>query len=150
MRERTLYRDGLEEKIIGPIRVRQTSDGHIIEIYKLADGTRRFFATLAGTHLSAHGTSIANAVADALWKCPERRPSMEALRESINNEGKTHMFTLNEFRLLTGACLTGCMSALDRVDRDESPMTAKEIREVVSREWGDKLISVLGWKEVGL
>ena len=147
MDTRKIYRDGLEEKITGPIKVSHTSDGHTVERYKLSDGKRRFFVTLAGSHWSAHGDTIANAVADALWKDPSRRPSMQSLVESVKND-RTHKFTLNEFRLLTGACLTGCRSALDQVGRDESPMTATEIRDVVSFEWGNKLLSVLGWDEV--
>jgi hypothetical protein len=145
---RKLYRDGLQEIIKGPIRISITSDGHVVEHYKLADGTRRFFATLAGTHWCAHGDTIANAIADAIWKDPTRRPSIEALVESIKSEGKAHKFTLNEFRHLTGACLVGCRTALSQAGKDESPMTAKEICDSVSIDWGNKLIAILGWQEV--
>lgn len=148
VKTRKLYRDGLEELITGPIKSHVTSDGHTVESYKLSDGKRRFFATLSGSHWCAHGDSIASAVADALWKDPERRPSMESLVGSIKKVGPSHEFTLNEFRLITGACLAGCRSALASAKRDESPMTAKDIRDVISRDWGEKLISILGWKEV--
>lgn len=148
MEARKFYRDGLEEEIIGPIRVSVTSDGHTVESYKLSNGARRFFATLEGTHWCAHGDTIAQAVADAIWKDPGRRPSMEALVSEIKTDGKDRKITLNEFRALTGACLAGCRSALSQKGRDESPMTAHEIRNVVSLEWGNKLLSVLGWKEV--
>jgi hypothetical protein len=148
MKARKFYRDGLEETIVGSIRVSVTSDGHTIESYRLEDGTRRFFATLAGTHWSAHGSTVAGAVADAIWKDPVRRPPMERVVEEIQKAGKCRKITLNEFRLLTGACLTGCRSALAKVGRDDSPMTAHEIRDIVSFEWGNKLISVLGWNEV--
>lgn len=146
MKTRKLFRDGLEETITGPIRVSQTSDGHTVERYTLANGKKRFFATLAGSHWCAHGDTIASAIADALWKDPARRPSMESLKESVKGDRK-HKFTLNEFRLLTGACLTGCRSALAQAGRDDSPMTATEIRDVVSREWGNKLLAVLGWQQ---
>lgn len=147
MNARKFYRDGLEEEITGPIHVNHTSDGHTIEKYKLSSGKRRFFVTLAGTHWCAHGDTIANAIADALWKDPIKRPSMEVLRESIKKKGRTHKFTLNEFRLLTGACITGCRSALSQANRDESPLTADDIKSIVSKEWGNKLLSVLGWEE---
>lgn len=146
MATRTLFRDGLEEKISGPIRVHTTSDGHVIESYKTSRGKRRYFATLAGTHWCAHGDSIASAVSDALWKNPDNRPSVEALKAEITKAGKQRKIALNEFRLLTGACLTGCRDALARAGRDDSPMTAYEIRDVVSKDWGSKLISILGWK----
>ena len=146
MKTRRLYQDGIDEEIVGPIKDHVTSDGHTIRSYRLANGTRQFFATLSGTHWSAHGRSVAEAVADALWKDPARRPSMQALIESVKGD-RNHKFTLNEFRLLTGACLTGCRSALIRAKRDESPMTAIEIRDVVSKEWGNKLLSVLGWEK---
>lgn len=145
MKTRKLYRDGLEEEISGQIRSRVTSDGHTIEIYKNANGKQRYFATLAGTHWCAHGDSIASAVADALWKDPIRRPSIDALKAEIRKAGKERKITLNEFRVLTGACLTGCRSALEAAGKDESPLTAHEIRDQISRDWGVKLLSVLGW-----
>jgi hypothetical protein len=145
---RKFYRDGLEEEITGPIRVITTSDGHVVEAYKLSSGKRRFFATLAGSHWCAHGDSVATAIADAIWKDPLKRPSMESLVVSIKNDGLDRKITLNEFRVLTGACLTGCRSALASAGKDESPLTAKEIRDSISREWGNKLISVLGWSDL--
>jgi hypothetical protein len=148
MKPRKLYRDGLEESIVGPVKVHVTSDGHVIESYRLANGERRFFATLSGTHWCAHGNTIANAVADAIWKDPERRPPMEAVVADIQKEGRNRKITLNEFRLLTGACLTGCRDALTRAGRDDSPMTATDIRDIVSFEWGSKLLTVLGWIDV--
>lgn len=148
MKVRKFYRDGLEESITGPIRVTVTSDGHTVESYKLSTGQRRFFATLAGSHWSAHGNTVADAVSDAIFKDPARRPSLDALVKAINKDGKSRKITLSEFRILTGACLVGCHDALKRVGRDGSPMTAKDIRDVVSNDWGNKLISVLGWDEV--
>ena len=147
MKKRTLFRDGIEESIIGKITVRETSEGHIVECYRLADGRKRFFATIAGTHYCAHGNTLANAISDALWKDPLQRPSMESLRDSIKKKGINHMFTLSEFRLLTGACLEGCRSALSKAGKDESPMTVKDICKYVSGDWGKKLISIMGWKE---
>ena len=147
MASRNIYRDGLEEKITGPIRVRVTSDGHTVESYKTDKGKRRYFATLQGTHWCAHGDSVASAVADALWKDPTKRPSIDALKAEIVAFGKKRKINLNEFRVLTGACLTGCRDAIARAGRDESPLTAQEIRDHISREWGDKLLSILGWKD---
>ena len=142
---RELHRDGLKEMIVGPIRVHVTSDGHTVESYRTEKGKKRFFATLAGTHWCAHGDSIASAVADALWKDPERRPSASALKEEIRKAGPKRKITLGEFRLLTGACLSGCRAALENAGRDDSPMTAHEIYKNISRDWGGKLLSVLGW-----
>lgn len=146
MKVRKFYRDGLEEEVTGPIRVLHTSEGHVIESYKLSNGKRRFFATLAGTHWCAHGNTIAEAVADAIFKDPAQRPTREALVREINAVGKSRKITLTEFRVLTGACSVGCQEALKRAGRDGSPMTAKDIRDVVSRDWGQKLISILGWE----
>lgn len=148
MSSRKIYRDGLEEIISGPIKVRVTSDGHTVEIYETTDGKVRFFATLSGTHWCAHGDTIAAAVADAIWKDPARRPSLSALVESIKKDGRDRKISLNEFRVLTGACLVGCKTALAQAGKDDSPMTANNIRDVVSFDWGNKLISVLGWNEV--
>jgi hypothetical protein len=146
MATRKFYRDGLEEEISGPIKVRVTSDGHVIEIYKTAAGKQRYFATLAGSHWCAHGDSVAAAVADAIWKDPARRPSLDATKADIRKSGKDRKITLNEFRVLTGACLAGCRSALEQAGRDETPLTAFEIRDLISKDWGGKLLSVLEWK----
>jgi hypothetical protein len=145
MKTRKFFRDGIEELITGAIKISITSDGHVIESYKTSDGKRRYFATLAGTHWCAHGSSVASAVADAIWKDPIRRHSLEAVKVEIKNAGKKRKITLNEFRILTGACLTGCREALQKAGRDETPLTAFEIRDHVSRDWGNKLLSVLEW-----
>ncbi len=145
METRIIYRDGLKETISGPIKVRVTSDGHTVESYKTDKGKQRYFATLAGTHWCAHGDSIASAVADALWKDPVHRPSIKALKEEIRKTGKDRKITLNEFRVLTGACLSGCRVALERAGRTELPLTAHEIHDHISKEWGGKLLSVLEW-----
>lgn len=148
MKTRKIYRDFLQEEITGPIRVKTTSDGHVVECYRLANGTRRYFATLAGTHWCAHGSTIAEAVADAIFKDPARRPSVESLVASIRGDGRSRKITLSEFRMITGACMTGARDALARAGRDGSPMTAFEVRDLISRDWGNKLISRLGWEEV--
>jgi|SRR6185437_2207388 len=145
MKARKFYRDGLEEHIVGPVRVHYTAEGHVVESYRTDKGKRRYFATLAGTHWCAHGDSIASAISDAIWKDPSRRPSAEALKSEIIKAGKKRKITLNEFRVLTGACLAGCCTALKQAGRDDSPITAHEIRDLVSKEWGDKLLSILGW-----
>lgn len=148
MDKRKFYRDGIEETISGPIKVRVTSDGHTVESYNTVDGRKRFFATLSGSHWCAHGATIADAVADAIWKDPSRRPSAESLVASIKKDGKDRKITLNEFRVITGACLTGCRDALAKAGRNDSSMTANNIRDIVSFDWGNKLLSILGWNEV--
>jgi len=146
MKSRKFYRDGLEEEISGPVKVSTTRDGHTVETYTLANGQTKYFATLCGTHWSAHGDTIAQAIGDAIWKDPDRRPSMESLKKEIRDSGRSRKLTLNEFRLLTGACLSGCKAALVKANRDESPMSADDIRKYVSQEWGDKLFSILEWE----
>lgn len=120
----------------------------MVEAYKLAKGGTRFFVTLAGSHWCAHGDTVADAVSDAIFKDPERRPSLDSLVQTIRSAGRKRKITLSEFRMLTGACLVGCKEALKRAGRDGSPMTAEEIREVVSADWGNKLIRVLKWEGV--
>lgn len=147
MTARKFYHDGVEELICGPVMVRTNREGHTIESYKLSTGERRYFVTLAGTHWCAHGSTVAEAVADAIFKDPARRPSIEALTAEIRSGGVKRKITLSEFRMLTGACITGCKYALKRAGADGSPMTAKDIRDKVSRDWGNKLISRLGWEK---
>lgn len=147
MDTRKFFRDGIEEEISGPILVRTNREGHVIESYKLSNGDRRYFVTLSGTHWCAHGSTIADAIADAIFKDPARRPSIEVLVAEIRSGGIDRKITLTEFRYVTGACLSGCKDALERAGRDGSPMTAKDIRDLVSRDWGSKLISRIGWEK---
>jgi hypothetical protein len=142
--KQTIFRDGLEEKADGPLIVSSTREGHCVESYQVS-GTERFFVTLAGTHYCAHGHTLAEAIADAVWKDEKRKPSLEAVKEEIRKEGKARKITLQEFRLLTGACLTGCQIALKQAGLDGSPMPASEIKKHFP-EWGVKLLAILEWK----
>lgn len=146
MKINKIYRDGLEEEILGSVKVLQTLEGHTVEKYKLTTGKYRYFVTLSGTHWCAHGDSIAQAISDSVWKDPKQRPSLESLKAEIQEAGKDRKITLNEFRVLTGACLVGCREALKQAGRDETPLTAFEIRDKVSKEWGEKLIEILEWE----
>lgn len=139
-----IFRDGLSEKAEGPPKVSLTREGHTVESYRVA-GVERFFVTLAGSHYCAHGNSLAEAVADALWKDEKKRPSMEAVKAEIRKEGKSRKITLGEFRVLTGACMAGCREALKQAGLDGSPMIAKDIRKHFP-EWGAKLFAILEWE----
>lgn len=140
-----MYRDGITEIIDDSgIRVCKTREGHVVEAYKIR-GVPRFFVTLRGTHYCAHGSSVAEAVTDAVWKDPTKRPSLEALKQEIQAKGKQRKISLQEFRLLTGACAEGCRVAIQRAGVSGEPMTAFDIREKVSKEWGDKLLQILEW-----
>lgn len=149
MRARKFYRDGLEEEIIGEVITSETGDGHTVESYTTKNGEKKFFVTIAGSHLCAHGRSVAEAVADALWKDEKNRPPREELVKKIRAFGQSYKLTLNEFRHLTGACLAGCESALLRAGVKEREMTPAEIYTVVSKEWGRKLLDILGWEAPG-
>lgn len=142
--KQVIFRDGLEEKADGPLNVSTTREGHRVEAYKV-DGTERFFVTLAGSHYCAHGNTLAEAIADALWKDEKRRPTLEAVKEEIQKEGKDRKITLQEFRILTGACQTGCKVALKEAGLDGSPMKARDIKKHFP-EWGAKLIAILEWE----
>lgn len=139
-----IFRDGLEELAEGDPLVSTTREGHRVESYRV-DGVDRFFVTLAGTAYCAHGNTLAEAIADAIWKDEKRRPSLEAVKEDIRKDGKTRKITLQEFRILTGACLTGCRVALKQAGLDGSPMNASDIKKHFP-EWGAKLIAILEWK----
>ena len=140
-----LYRDGIEEKIDGELTVSKNREGHTIESYSV-DGVPRFFVTLKDTWYCAHGNTVASAIADAIWKDPSRRPTLEALKEEIIKAGKERKISLQEFRLLTGACSEGCLIAIKRAGVSGEPMTAKEIKDKVSLEWGNKLMDILEWQ----
>lgn len=139
------YRDGLEEEIDGRPLVRYTREGHLVEEYKV-NGKTKYFVTLSGTHYCAHGETLAEAISDATWKDKSKRPSIEALKEEINEAGKSRKITLNEFRVLTGACAEGCRVALKRKGLDESPMVGPDILKHFP-EWGGRLYEVLEWEK---
>jgi hypothetical protein len=139
-----LYRDGIEEVIDGRPKVKTTREGHIVECYKVG-GKPRFFVTLAGTHYCAHGETLAEAISDAVWKDERKRPSLESLKEGIRAVGRDRKITLNEFRVLTGACLYGCREALaSKGLQSVSSMTADDIAKHFP-DWGEKLLVVLEW-----
>lgn len=74
MKTITLFRDGLSESIAAAPTVSATREGHTVESY-LVDGKQRFFVTLEGSNYCAHGSTLAEAIADAVWKDEKRRPS---------------------------------------------------------------------------
>lgn len=137
------YRDKITLEIDAPFKVSHTAEGHTVERYKIK-GKRGFFVTLANTHWCAHGDTLASAIADAIWKDPKRRPTLEALKSEIQEAGKDRKISLMEFRVLTGACAEGCRVALERAKLDGSPMKAKDIVKHFP-DWGAKLLSVLEW-----
>lgn len=139
-----IFRDGLEERSESPALVSNTREGHRVETYRV-DGSDRFFVTLVGSHYCAHGNTLAEAIADAIWKDEKRRPSLQAIKEEIRNAGKARKITLQEFRILTGACQTGCQLALKKAGLDGSPMRASEIKKHFP-EWGEKLLAILEWE----
>lgn len=140
-----IFRDGLEEKADGPPIVSTSREGHLVEFYRVG-GVDRFFVTLAGSHYCAHGNTRADAIADAIWKDEKRRPSLEAIKNGITKAGKERKITLQEFRVLTGACQIGCQIALKRAGLDGSPMKAMDIEKHFP-EWGAKLLAILEWRE---
>jgi hypothetical protein len=139
------FRDGLEEEIDSPPKISTTRDGHTVESY-LVKGKKRFFVTISGTPYCAHGSTLSQAISDALWKDESKRPSLEELKQEIQAKGVAHKITLSEFRVLTGACAEGCRIALERAGLDGSPMRASEILKHFP-EWGRNLYSVLEWGE---
>lgn len=141
--KQVIFRDGLEERADGPPVVSATREGHRVESYRVG-GSDRFFVTLAGSHYCAHGNTLAEAIADAIWKDEKKRPSLEAIKESIRSDGKTRKITLQEFRILTGACQTGCQVALKNAGLDGSPMRASDIKKHFP-DWGAKLLKILEW-----
>jgi hypothetical protein len=138
------YRDKITLEIDAPFKVSYTAEGHAVERYKV-NGKRGYFVTLACTHWCAHGDSLASAIADAIWKDPSRRPTLDALKKEIRDAGYERKISLNEFRVLTGACSEGCRLALERAKLDGSPMKALDIKKHFP-DWGEKLLSVLEWK----
>jgi hypothetical protein len=139
-----IYRDGLDIETDRPIRVSRTHDGHTVERLSLGK-EHTYFVTIKGSPFCAHGATIAEAVADALWKDPSKRPSLEALKTEIQAAGKQRKITLQEFRILTGACAEGCRRFMQQTGTSGKPMTAAKFRDTVSREWGDKLLAILEW-----
>lgn len=138
-----IYRDGVSETLDGPITVSKTSQGHTVEAYS-SEGVKRYYVTLKDSPYGAHGSTIAEAVADAIYKDPAQRPKVEELVSRIRKAGPERKVTLQEFRLITGACAEGCRIALKRAGIEGvNALTPVEIRDKVSKEWGEKLIRIL-------
>ena len=138
------YRDGLRQIIDSAPRVFNTREGHVVEQY-LVNGEKKYFVTLSGLPYCAHGSTLQEAISDAVWKDESKRPSLDSLKEEIQKTGKDRLISLNEFKLLTGACSEGCRVALKRKGLDGSPMLPKDIIGNFP-EWGGKLYDILEWK----
>jgi len=138
------FRDGLELKIDALPQISKTRDGHIVERYTI-NGIEGFFVTIAGTPYCAHGSTLSQAISDAIWKDESKRPSLESLKQEIISSGKDRLITLKEFQLLTGACTEGCRIALNKKGLSGNPMTANDIYKHFP-EWGEKLLNILGWR----
>jgi hypothetical protein len=137
-----VYRDGITERSSIPVKTWATRDGHQVEEYEV-DNAPRFFVTLSGSFLCAHGSTVAEAVADARWKDEANRPGLEELAREIKQAGPDRLISLNEFRHLTGACRAGCLHALRNAGLPNTPMTATDIRDKVDKQWGEKLLDIL-------
>lgn len=137
-----IYRDGVEHTLNGRVSTRTTSDGHVIESWR-SSGKRIYFANLYNSVYCAHGDTAARAIGDAIWKDPKRRPSMESLVLEIKPKLKTRKITVREFRLLTGACESGCRDFL--ATRGLGLDTAMTLQEFVpiGGDWAKKLKDVL-------
>lgn len=140
----SVYRDGLSVTLDpgSSIKTRTTSDGHVIETWK-SNGKRVYFANLHDSVYCAHGDTAAQAIADAIWKDPRRRPSLEALVNEIKPAIKSRKITVQEFRLLTGACESGCRAFLQQKGLSSSvKMTLAEFLPI-GGDWAKKLEEVL-------
>ncbi len=135
------FRDGIDLEIDKAPNVSKTRDGHVVEEY-LIDGVKHFFVTLAGLPYCAHGSTLQEAITDALWKDEAKRPSLESLRNEIQKDGRDRKISLGEFRILTGACHEGCRAALKKAGLDGSAMKAHEVYKHFP-EWGGKLLDIL-------
>jgi len=139
------FRDGLTQEIDTQVKVKTTREGHTVEEY-LVDGVKKYFVTLAGSHYCAHGSSVGEAISDAIWKDESKRPTLNDLKKEILAAGSERKITLQEFRVLTGACLEGCRIALTRAGLSGEPMLPKEILNHFP-DWGTALYRVLEAKE---
>lgn len=132
---KNIYRDGIEGKINGNIKVRTTSDGHVVESWIDEKGKKVYFANLYDSTYCAHGETMAEAISAAIWKDPARRPNIEELKAEINSKIDTYKISLNEFRLITGACEYGCKEFLKKHNMKTSvKLTLKEFIPI-GGEW---------------
>jgi hypothetical protein len=139
-----IYRDGIEHILDKGCRVsiRTTSDGHVIESWK-ERGKRVYFANLSDGVYCAHGETQAQAIGDAIWKDPKRRPSLEALVAEIKPKIKTRKISIKEFQILTGACQSGCVHFLKTHNLPlDTEMTLTEFMPI-GGDWAKKLNEVL-------
>lgn len=139
-----VYRDGTSHSLDkgSKIFVRTTSDGHTIESWR-SEGKRVYFANLANSVYCAHGDTSAQAIGNAIWKDPKLRPPLEDLVAEIKPQIKTRKITVREFRLLTGACETGCRDFLVARGMNMSASMTLDEFIPVGGDWARKLKEVL-------
>lgn len=139
-----IYRDGVEHGLdVGSTpSVKITRDGHVIESW-MSGGKRVYFANLKDSVYCAHGDTIAQAVGDAIFKDPAKRPSIDALIAEIKPVVKTRKITVQEFIILTGACLTGCRDFLNNKGLSQTVSMTLDDFMPIGGEWATRLKKVL-------
>ena len=137
-----IYRDGITHKVDGKISVHTTPAGHVIESWE-TNGKRVYFANLNDSVYCAHGDTPEQAIADAQWKDPKLRPSIEDLVNEIRPIIKTRKINVKEFRLLTGACVIGCRDFLEQKGLPlDIELTVEEFKPI-GGEWANTLENII-------
>ena len=89
---------------------------------------------------TAHGKDVKSAIEDVNFKFMQEELDVSSLVSEIKERG---VISVNEYRLLTGACLTGCNNFLESKGITKRELTIKEALDLTNGSYGsEKLIEL--------
>lgn len=134
----SFFRDGLELKGTAPPRT-IVRDGHACEVIKTEDGDR-WFVTLEGTPLCAHGDSFHDAVIAA----KEKQNPGAGKADAVTRVRASMEIGLVDFCLITGACRAGATAwakqeGLSLTTKTTIKDALRRLDKSSSSSWGERL-----------
>ncbi|RDY58471.1 leucine-rich repeat domain-containing protein [Flagellimonas nanhaiensis] len=110
---------------------RKVSDMTIYE-GKFFNRDKKCFVASKGEYW-AHGHTIREAIDDVVFKFMQEDSNIE---EVVSNIKKSQIMTVNQFRLLTGACRAGCQNFLEQRKMKKTSFPLNEALDILNGQYG--------------
>lgn len=102
-------------------------------------GGKKVFVALKEA-FAAHGDSLKKAIEDCNFKFLQSTIDVEAYAQEVKERG---VMTVMDYRLLTGACKSGCMHFLKQKGVKETEMELEKALELVQGSYGSERVNKL-------
>lgn len=125
------------DRIATVIRKRKKSDEFTIYSGQFFNTKRDCFVAKKG-NLYAHGNSLREAIEDVNFKYLQTNFNIDEIVKEIK---ETQIMSVNHFRLLTGACRSGCKNFLDENNIEKRELPLIEAIDLIRGRFGWSKIS---------